>query len=67
MDIWLFLSVRCHLIVRDFAACICHAEVEDVASCRSFADGGALLTLAMFYLEGECHISVKGIELLICT
>jgi Lon protease-like protein len=29
-----------------------HAEVEDVTSCRSFADGGALLTLAMFYLEG---------------
>ncbi|KAH9570350.1 hypothetical protein CY35_02G035200 [Sphagnum magellanicum] len=27
-------------------------EVEDVTSCRSFADGGALLTLAMFYLEG---------------
>ncbi len=44
-----------------------HAEVEDVTSCRSFADGGALLTLAMFYLEGECRISVKGIELLICT
>ena len=29
------------------------AEVEDVASGRSFADGGAFLTLPMFYLEGE--------------
>ncbi|KAH8962405.1 hypothetical protein BDL97_05G100700 [Sphagnum fallax] len=27
-------------------------EVEDVTSCRTFADGGAVLTLAMFYLEG---------------
>ncbi|CAK9273654.1 unnamed protein product [Sphagnum jensenii] len=27
-------------------------EVEDITSCRTFADGGAVLTLAMFYLEG---------------
>jgi hypothetical protein len=36
------------------------AEVEDVTSCRTFADGGAVLTLAMFYLEGEFYISVEG-------
>lgn len=29
------------------------AEVDDVHSSRSFADGGALLTLPMFYLEGK--------------
>lgn len=29
------------------------AEVEDVASSRSYADGGAYLTLPMFYLEGK--------------
>lgn len=29
-------------------------EVDDVASSRSFVDGGAFLTLPMFYLEGNC-------------
>jgi len=34
--------------------CLCYdTDVEDVHSSRSFVDGGAFLTLPMFYLEGE--------------
>lgn len=44
----------------DLISCLC-AEVEDVASSRSYADGGAYLTLPMFYLEGMDEDELRAI------
>lgn len=40
-------------LISEFVCLYHDTEVDDVTSSRSFADGGAFLTLPMFYLEGE--------------
>lgn len=46
-------QVRLRMFVDSYLSLLPCAEVEDVTSSRSYADGGAYLTLPMFYLEGK--------------